>query len=55
MKVIIEEVEISKRKNPPKRKNVEITNQPLWESPEMVFSKEDEIPPDKWDYQKKKV
>ena len=55
MNVIVEEMEISPRKYQSKRKNIEITNQPLWESPEMVFSQEDEIPPDKWDYQKRKV
>ena len=55
LNVIVEEVEIYPRKYQSKRKNIEITNQRLWESPEMVFSQEDEIPPDKWDYQKRKV
>lgn len=55
MKVIIENVEIKKRLQYTKKKNVEIPLTTLWEHSEKVFTEDDGIPLDKWNFQKPKV
>lgn len=59
MKVIVEditeEVKAKMRKHKSHKKNVEIPVSPLWESPPKEFTEEDTFPPDKWDFQIKKV
>ena len=52
---VIDEFRSSLKKQKPHKKNVEIPLSPLWESPPKEFTEEDRIPPDKWDFQIKKV
>ena len=59
MKVIVEditeEVKAQMRTQKPHKKKVEIPVDKLWEDEPMIFTPEDEILPDKWDFQVKKV
>lgn len=55
MKVIEEEVVDIHKPPKTKKKVVEITESSLWEDSPKIFTLEEEIPPDKWDYQIRKV
>lgn len=58
MKVIVEEVTEKDYPSPKKnkrKKRAEICLYSLWDDPDMVFKPEDDIPPEKWDYQIYKV
>ena len=51
---ITEEVKLRLFKHKSHKKNVEIPVTTLWEHKPKIFTEEDEIPPDKWDFRPKK-
>lgn len=51
MKVIVETVEVKKsRPTTSKNKKTEIPLATLWEQQEQVFTPEDNLPPEKWNF-----